>query len=99
MSNTLANKRIQDPVLTTLAQGYHNAEMVCESLFPVVEIEKEAGKIPQFGRLAFRLSSTVREVHGDSNRLTPEDITSINVELEEHDLEYPIDYRVLQVLR
>lgn len=93
MSNTLANKRIQDPVLTTLAQGYHNAEMVCESLFPVVEIEKEAGKIPQFGRLAFRLSSTVREVHGDSNRLTPEDITSINVELEEHDLEYPIDYR------
>lgn len=93
MSNTLANKRIQDPILTQLAQGYHNAELVCESLFPVVEIEKEAGKIPQFGRLAFRLSSTVREVHGDSNRLTPEDITSINVELEEHDLEYPIDYR------
>ncbi|EER48043.1 hypothetical bacteriophage protein [Actinobacillus minor NM305] len=93
MSNTLANKRIQDPVLTTLAQGYHNAEMICETLFPVVEIEKEAGKIPQFGRLAFRLSSTVREVHGDSNRLTPEDITSLNVELEEHDLEYPIDYR------
>lgn len=93
MSNTLANKRIQDPILTQLAQGYHNAELVCEALFPVVEIEKEAGKIPQFGRLAFRLSSTVREVHGDSNRLTPEDITSINVELEEHDLEYPIDYR------
>lgn len=93
MSNTLANKRIQDPILTQLAQGYHNAELVCEALFPVVEIEKEAGKIPQFGRLAFRLSSTVREVHGDSNRLTPEDITSIHVELEEHDLEYPIDYR------
>lgn len=93
MSNTLQNKRIQDPILTQLAQGYRNAELVCEALFPVVEIEKEAGKIPQFGRLAFRLSSTIREVHGDSNRLTPEDVTTINVELEEHDLEYPIDYR------
>jgi Phage major capsid protein E. len=90
---TLSAQRIQDPILTELAQGYHNAELVCESLFPVVEIEKEAGKIPQFGRLAFRQQSTVRQVHGDSNRLTPEDVTQINVELEEHDIEYPIDYR------
>ncbi|HDR1038465.1 TPA: inorganic pyrophosphatase [Pasteurella multocida] len=92
MSN-LQSKRIQDPILTQIAQGYYNEELVCESLFPVVEIEKEGGKIPQFGRLAFRQQSTVREVHGDSNRLTPEDITSISVELQEHDVEYPIDYR------
>lgn len=90
---TLQNKRIQDPVLTQLAQGYHNGELVCETLFPVVEVPKEAGKIPQFGRLAFRQISTVRQIHGDSNRLTPEDVTVINVELEEHDAEYPIDYR------
>lgn len=90
---TLATQRIQDPVLTELAQGYYNAELVCETLFPVVEIEKEAGKIPQFGRLAFRQQSTIRQIHGDSNRLTPEDVKQINVELEEHDIEYPIDYR------
>lgn len=90
---SLANKRIQDPILTELAQGYHNNELVSEVLMPVVEIEKEAGKIPQFGRLAFRVGSTVREIHGDSNRLTPEDITSLHVELKEHDVEYPIDYR------
>lgn len=90
---SLANKRIQDPVLTELAQGYHNNELVADTLMPVVEIEKEAGKIPQFGRLAFRTGSTVRELHGDSNRLTPEDITSLHVELKEHDVEYPIDYR------
>ncbi|VGM96504.1 Uncharacterised protein [uncultured Avibacterium sp.] len=90
---TLQAKRIQDPILTQLAQGYYNAELVCETLFPVVEVEKEGGKIPQFGRLAFRQQSTVRAVHGDSNRLTPEDVSVISVELEEHDVEYPIDYR------
>ncbi|MFQ1022703.1 inorganic pyrophosphatase [Avibacterium paragallinarum] len=90
---TLQAKRIQDPILTQLAQGYYNAELVCETLFPVVEVEKEGGKIPQFGRLAFRQQSTVRQVHGDSNRLTPEDVSVISVELEEHDVEYPIDYR------
>ncbi|MBE2896585.1 inorganic pyrophosphatase [Pasteurellaceae bacterium HPA106] len=91
--STLSQKRIQDPVLTQLAYGYYNNELVCETLFPIVEIEKEGGKIPQFGRLAFRQQSTVRQVHGDSNRLTPEDVTAISIELEEHDIEYPIDYR------
>ncbi|TGY49592.1 inorganic pyrophosphatase [Rodentibacter caecimuris] len=85
--------RVQDPVLTNLAQGYHNLELVCETLMPVVEIDKEAGKIPQFGRLAFRLPSTVRNLRGSSNRLDPEDITAIDVALEEHDVEYAIDYR------
>lgn len=90
---SLADKRIQDPILTELAQGYHNSELVADSLMPVVEVEKEAGKVPQFGRLAFRTRSTVRELHGDSNRLTPEDVTSMHIELKEHDVEYPIDYR------
>lgn len=85
--------RVQDPVLTNLAQGYHNLELVGEVLMPTVEIDKEAGKIPKFGRLAFRLPSTVRNLRGTSNRLDPEDITAIDVALEEHDVEYAIDYR------
>ncbi|MDP8100092.1 inorganic pyrophosphatase [Pasteurella atlantica] len=90
---SLSNKRIQDPVLTQLAQGYHNNELVSDTLMPVVEIGKEAGKIPQFGRLAFRVRSTVRELHGASNRLSPEDVGVLSIELKEHDAEYPIDYR------
>ncbi len=90
---SLSNKRIQDPILTQLAQGYHNSELVADTLMPVVEIEKEAGKIPQFGRLAFRVRTTVRELHGDSNRLSPEDVGVLSIELKEHDAEYPIDYR------
>ena len=92
-THNLAKLRVQDPVLTELAQGYHNNELIGETLMPTVEIDKEAGKIPQFGRLAFRLPSTVRTLRGASNRLDPEDITAIDVALEEHDVEYAIDYR------
>ena len=90
---SLDDYRIQDPVLTQLSQGYHNAEFVGEYLFPAVEIPKEAGRVPQFGRLAFLVHSTIRELHGASNRLTPEYSLNIPVVLEEHDVEYPIDYR------
>ncbi|SUB23923.1 inorganic pyrophosphatase [Avibacterium avium] len=92
-AHNLSALRVQDPVLTKLAQGYHNLELIGEVLMPTVEIDKEAGKIPQFGRLAFRLPSTVRNLRGTSNRLDPEDITAIDVALEEHDVEYAIDYR------
>ena len=92
-AHNLAALRVQDPVLTKLAQGYHNLELIGEVLLPTVEIDKEAGKIPKFGRLAFRLPSTVRNLRGTSNRLDPEDITAIDVALEEHDVEYAIDYR------
>ncbi|MDN3211642.1 inorganic pyrophosphatase [Haemophilus sp. SZY H51] len=92
-AHNLAALRVQDPVLTKLAQGYHNLELIGEVLMPTVEIDKEAGKIPKFGRLAFRLPSTVRNLRGTSNRLDPEDITAIDVALEEHDVEYAIDYR------
>lgn len=92
-AHNLAALRVQDPVLTKLAQGYHNLELIGEVLMPTVEIDKEAGKIPKFGRLAFRLPSTVRNLRGTSNRLAPEDITAIDVALEEHDVEYAIDYR------
>lgn len=92
-AHNLQALRVQDPVLTNLAQGYYNLELIGEVLMPTVEIDKEAGKIPKFDRLAFRLPSTVRNLRGTSNRLTPEDITAIDVALEEHDVEYAIDYR------
>lgn len=89
----LSKQRVVDPVLTELAQGYYNANMISEVLFPVAETQKEGGKIPTFGRLAFRLQTTKRELRAASNRLTPEDIGSLTVVLEENDIEYPIDIR------
>lgn len=63
------------------------------SVVPYRGSEKEGGKIPTFGRLAFRLQTTKRELRAASNRLTPEDIGSLTVVLEENDIEYPIDIR------
>lgn len=93
MPDRLSALRIVDPVLTTLATGYSNAELVSEKLFPLVTVIKEAGKIPRFGKEAFRLHATERALRGQSNRLSPEDVGGFDFVLEEHDLEYPIDYR------
>ena len=89
----LSNLRVVDPVLTNLAIGYTNAALVAETLMPFVYTDKEGGKIPKFGKEAFKIYRTERALRADSNRMSPEDIGSVDVVLDEHDLEYPIDYR------
>jgi hypothetical protein len=89
----LSNLRQVDPVLTTLATGYTNDELVADQVLPVVDLDKEAGKIPKFGKEAFRLHNTERALRAASNRISPDDIGSVDVVMDEHDLEYPIDYR------
>ncbi|WP_428243002.1 hypothetical protein [Gynuella sp.] len=89
----LSNLRIQDPVLTNLAMGYRNNTYVAEALFPLAEVDKEGGKIPKFGKDHFRQYATERALRAKSNRIQPSNIGSVDVVLDEHDLEYPIDYR------
>ena len=90
----LEDLRIVDPVLTTLARGYTNNEFVGTRLFPRVPAVKEAGKIPQFGKEAFKLYNSKRAIRGMSNRISPGG-RDANIEfvMDEQDLEYPIDYR------
>jgi hypothetical protein len=89
----LSNLRVVDPVLTNLSVGYSNADLVGDVLFPFVPVDKEGGKIPKFGKEAFKIYNTERALRAKSNRINPEDIDSVTVSLDEHDLEYPIDYR------
>jgi hypothetical protein len=89
----LSNLRQADPVLTSLATGYANGEMVADLILPLVGVEKEGAKIPKFGKEAFRIYATERALRASSNRIAPEDVGSVTVSLTEHDLEYPIDYR------
>lgn len=89
----LANLRQVDPVLTNLAIGYGNAELIAEHLFPMVELDKEGGKIPTFGKEKFRIYNTIRALRAKSNRIQPSDIGGLDIVLDEHDLEWPIDYR------
>lgn len=92
----LSNIRVSDPVLTELARGHYNQVCIGESIMPVVMVDKEGGKIPEFGREAFKVKSTIRAIRGKSNRLDPENIGSKDYLLDEYDLEYPMDYREVQ---
>jgi len=89
----LSKLRVVDPVLSTLATGYSNDEFVGDRLLPFVGVDKEGVKIPKFGKDAFTIYNTERALRAKSNRIVPEDIDSVTVALDEHDLEYPIDYR------
>ena len=89
----LSKLRVVDPVLTNLATGYTNEQFVGDQLMPFVLVDKEGGKIPLFGKEHFKVYSTERALRAKSNRINPEDIGSVDVAMDEHDLEYPIDYR------
>lgn len=53
MSMSLSQARVVDPVLTTHAQGYKNADFVGMALFPRVDVAKSGGQVIEFGREAF----------------------------------------------
>jgi len=93
MASRLKELRSVDPVLTEVAQGYSNAELIAEALFPLVPMNKEAGKVPVFGKEAFRIYSSERAIRAKSNVISPEARTTVDVLLNEHDLAYPLDYR------
>lgn len=96
MPGTLAQRRMVDPVLTELARGYSNANFIASTVFPIVPVVKESGKIPQFNKESFKIHNTERAIRARSNRISPDVHSSIDYVLTEHDLEYPIDYRELE---
>jgi len=89
---SLKNERIVNQVLTNIARGYKNAEMVAASLFPVVRVDKVGVTIPVFGKEAFKLYNTSRAPRAGSNVMNPDKIGTVDVVLKEHDIVYPIDW-------
>lgn len=67
MSN--AQARVVDPILSTVAQGYRNSELIGNSLFPYVPVGARGGKIITFGREDFRLYSTGRAPGSNTKRI------------------------------
>lgn len=93
----MANSRIDelrtnDPVLTTLAQGYTNSMFIADKLLPIVSVSKLKGKIPIFGKNAFIMRDTNRAIRSDSNRIPPADIELVEFETREQDIETALDY-------
>lgn len=91
--STLSQKRVVDEVLTNVARGFSNEALIGTFLFPVVPVNKEGGKVPQFSAEAFKIYNTERAIRARSNRISPEGRSTIDYALDEHDLEYPMDYR------
>jgi hypothetical protein len=66
---TPGQARVVDPVLSTVAQGYQNADLVWTALFPVVPVDVRGGRILTFGKEAFRIYNTGRSPGQDTKRI------------------------------
>jgi len=85
--------------LTTLASGYKPSGLIGESVFPVVKSVTKGGKIPIFGKDAFKIYETLRARGAHSNRAGMDPDSWITFFCEEHDLAIPLDQRELNELK
>lgn len=61
--------RVVDPVLSTVAQGYQNTEMIASALFPTVPVNLRAGNIITFGKESFMLYQSQRAPGENTKRV------------------------------
>ena len=61
--------RVVDPILTNVAQGYTNADLVGSFLFPFVPVDQRGGKIITFGKEDFFLYSGARAPGAETKRV------------------------------
>jgi hypothetical protein len=92
---TSSQARVIDPILTTAAQGYKNADLVGSALFPYVPVQQRGGKIMAFGREDFRMYATGRVPGGNTKRVSF-GYTSSSYALEQHALEGVVPFELLQ---
>lgn len=85
--------------LTTLASGYKPQGLIGETVFPVVKSVTKGGKIPVFGRDAFKIYETLRARGAHSNRAAMSPDSWKTFFCEEHDLTIPLDQRELDELK
>ncbi|MGE4265429.1 MAG: major capsid protein [Desulfovibrio sp.] len=62
--------RVIDPILTTVVQGYKNADFVGHALFPRVPVAVSGGKIIEFGKEHFLAYNTQRAPGGATKRIS-----------------------------
>lgn len=92
---TPSQARVIDPVLTQVAQGYTNAEMVGLALFPPVPVGQRGGKLISFGREDFALYATARAPGANTRRINF-GYSSGTYTLEQHALEGVVPFEDLE---
>jgi len=92
---TPTSARVVDPVLSSIAQGYSNAEMIASALFPSVSVPVRGGKIITFGKEDFMLYGSQR-APGENTKRVQFGYGSGNFALVDYGLEGQVPIEVLQ---
>lgn len=92
---TPAQARVIDPILTTVAQGYQNAEFIGSALFPYVPVAQRGGRIMTFGKEDFSLFNTGR-APGTNTRRVSFGYSGSSFALEQHALEGVVPFEDLE---
>lgn len=92
---TPAQARVVDPVLTTIAQGYKNADFVGMSLFPSVPVQVRGGKILTFGKEDFAIYASARAPGANTKRIQV-GYTSGSFALTDYSLEGTVPFELQQ---
>ncbi len=66
---SLSTARVSDPVLSTIAQGWENSQLVFPALFPPVPVDVRGGKVVAFGREDFRQYNSARAPGQNTKRV------------------------------
>lgn len=92
---TPGQARVIDPILTTVAQGFKNADFVGNALFPVVPVDQRGGKIITFGKEDFMLYNTGRAPGGSTRRVQFGHMGT-SFALEQHALEGLVPWEIME---
>ncbi|WP_275356250.1 hypothetical protein [Methylophilus sp. YYY-1] len=92
---TPGQARVIDPILSTAAQGYKNADYVGQYLFPTVPVDQRGGKIITFGKEDFMLYNTGRAPGGATKRVNY-GYQGAPYALEQHSLEGQVPFELMQ---
>lgn len=87
--------RVIDPILSTVAQGYKNAELIGSALFPYVPVGQRGGKIITFGKEDFMLYATGRSP-GAATKRVQFGYSGSSYALESHSLEGLVPQELMQ---
>jgi hypothetical protein len=92
---TPSDARVVDPVLSTIAQGYSNSEMIASALFPSVLVPLRGGKIITFGKEDFMLHGAQR-APGENTKRVSFGYSDDKYALVDYSLEGQVPIEVLQ---
>ena len=65
-----AQQRVIDPILSTHARGYRQAQLVAPMLFPFADVGQYGGNVIEFGKESFRIYNSQRSPGGATKRVT-----------------------------